>query len=280
MSQHKVIYRILASIGMVSMFFLIACGDDGSSTGVQKGTVGSLFELGKCSSANSGERFFVESEDSYYECSNVCSGYTGRVVESLGSDMDGCYDWVSESADDNSGSKNLGAKSSSSVIDQTTHYSSGAESAYGNEEEAFLYKEFFVDIELTLFNQLTDNWENQNKHKGDYSDGDPWISFVIMTYSDDELKDSLETDVYKLDENIGKWTGSKHFKQNFSGGANKVSICPLVYEHNSVQSDVLKSSSYCYFINDAGNKVNTSIKQNDSYATDCELEWTVTVNYK
>ena len=256
-----------------------ACSDDGSSAG-DRDKVSSLYELGKCGSANSGERIFVESEDSYYACSEVCSGYTGRAAADNGSDANACYDWVSESSDGDSGSRSPGAKSSSSVIDQTTHYSSGAESAYGNEEEAFLYKEFFVDIELTLFNQVTDNWENQNKHKGDYSDGDPWISFVIKTYSDDELKDSLETDVYKLGEDIGKWTGSKHFKQNFSGGANKVYICPLVYEHNSVQSDVLKSSGYCYFINDAGNKVDVSIKQNDSHATDCDLEWTVTINYK
>ena len=266
----------------VSLLF-VACSDDGSSAGDQEGkrdNVSSLYELGKCSSANSGEKVFVEGEDSYYECMDVCSGYTARVAEGLGSDRDGCYDWVSESSDGDSESRTPGANSSSSVIDQTTHYSSGAESAYGNEEEAFLYKEFFVDIELTLFNQLTDNWENEKKHKDDYSDGDPWISFVIKTYSDDELKDSLETDVYKLDENIGKWTGSKHFKQNFSGGANKVYICPVVYEHNSVQKDVLKSSNYCYFINDAGNKVNTSIKQNDSESADCELEWTVTISYK
>ena len=299
MSLHKAICRTLTGVGMVSAFFLIACGDDGSSAGDtdgNRGAVGSLYELGKCSSANSGERIFVENENSYYECSNVCSG-NGRLGGMAGfdytaledpadapggneSDVSTCYDWVSESTNDNSGSKNPSAKSSSSVIDQTNYYSSATESNYGNEEEAFLYKEFFVEIDLTLFKQVSDNWENQNKNKGNYSDGDPRISFVIKTYSDDELKDSVKTDVFKLDDNVGKWTGHQFFTKNFSGGANSVYICPQVYEHNSVQSDVFKSSGYCYIVRDAGNKVNTPIKQNDSYATDCELEWTVTINYK
>ena len=296
MSLHKAICRTLTGVGMVSAFFLIACGDDGSSAGDtdgNRGAVGSLYELGKCSSANSGERFFVESENSYYECSNVCSGNSGgasgALIEALSadatpvgvdSDANTCYDWVCESTNDDSGSKNPSAKSSSSVIDQTNYYSSATESDYGNEEEAFLYKEFFVEIDLTLFKQVSDNWENQNKNKGNYSDGDPRISFVIKTYSDDELKDSVKTDVFKLDDNVGKWTGHQFFTKNFSGGANSVYICPQVYEHNSVQSDVFKSSGYCYIIRDAGNKVNTPVKQNDSYATDCELEWTVTINYK
>ena len=276
--------RIIKYTAILSIPLLFAaCSDDSSSAGDQedkRDNVSSLYELGTCGSANNGERIFVESEDAYYVCSNVCSGYSARVAADLGSDTEGCYDWMNESADNGRDSRDSDAKSSSSVIDQTTRYSSATESAYGNEEEAFLYKEFFVEIDLTLFKQVSDNWENQNKHKGDYSDGDPWISFVIKTYSDDELKDSLKTDVFKLDDDIGKWTGHQYFTKNFSGGANSVQICPQVYEHNSIQSDVFKSSGYCYIISDAGNKVNTPVKQNDGYATDCELEWTVTVNYK
>ena len=288
MSQHKAIYRILTGIGMVSALFLIACGDDGSSAVGSNGkrdVVGSLYELGKCGSANSGERVYVENKDAYYECTNVCSGYRGRVEADYGvggSEGSDCYDWVDETSG-NSGesgeSGDSGAKSSSSVIDQTTHYSSATESDYGNEEEAFLYKEFFVEIDLTLFKQVSDNWEEQNKHKGDYSDGDPRISFVIKNYADDELKDSVETDVFKLDNDVGKWTGHQYFTKNFSGGANSVYICPQVYEGNALK-DVFKSSGYCYIIRDAGNKVDIPIKQNDSEAEDYDLEWTVTINYK
>ena len=288
--------RTVKYITVLSIPLLFAaCGDDGSSAIDSKGkrdVVGSLYELGKCSSANSGERIFVESEDSYYECLNVCSRYAAWDNAGVGdpgvtpgggdSDMNACYDWVGKSTANDHGldSRSSDAKSSSSVIDQTTHYSSATESDYGNEEEAFLYKEFFVEIDLTLFKQVSDNWENQKKNKDNYSDGDPRISFVIKTYADGELKDSVKTEVFKLDDNVGKWTGHQYFTKNFSGGANSVYICPWVYEHNSVQSDVFKSSGYCYIIRDAGNKVNTPIKQNDSYGTDCELEWTVTINYK
>lgn len=291
MSQHKAIYRILTGIGMVSALFFAACGDDGSSAG-ERDSVSSIYDLGSCSQKNSGERVYVENKNEYFVCSDVCAcegglgcfDYLGHVdpgIQPGGSGYDACYDWIDETkkiSGEYSSNSNNG--SGSSVIDQTNYYSSATESNYGNEEEAFLYKEFFVEIDLTLFKQVSDNWENQNKNKGNYSDGDPRISFVIKTYSDDELKDSVKTDVFKLDDNVGKWTGHQFFTKNFSGGANSVYICPQVYEHNSVQSDVFKSSGYCYIIRDAGNKVNTPVKQNDSYATDCELEWTVTINYK
>ena len=131
---------------------------------------------------------------------------------------------------------------------------------------------------MTWFKQLTDNWEKQKKHEGDYSDGDPSISFVIKTYSDYNRKDSVRTDIFKL-EDAGTWSGHEYFTKKFSGGANEIYICPLVFERNKIELNVDHSSYYCYIIRDAGKNVNKPIKQTDYEATDFQLEWTVTISY-
>ncbi len=139
--------RTVKYITILSIPLLFAaCDDDGSSaidSNGKRDVVGSLYELGKCSSVNSGERIFVESEGSYYECLNVCSRYAAWDNAGVGdpgvtpgggdSDMNACYDWVGKSTANERDSRSSNAKSSSSVIDQTTHYSSAAEAAYENE---------------------------------------------------------------------------------------------------------------------------------------------------
>jgi hypothetical protein len=159
-------------------------------------------------------------------------------------------------------------------------YSSSSENAtsYDDEAKSYLYKDYTVEIDLTWFKQLTDNWEKQKKHEGDYSDGDPSISFVIKTYSDYTRKDSVKTDVFKL-EDAGTWSGHEYFTKKFSGGANEIYICPMVFERNVIELNVDHSSYYCYIIRDAGKNVNTPIKQSDTEATDFELEWTVRISY-
>jgi hypothetical protein len=131
---------------------------------------------------------------------------------------------------------------------------------------------------LTWFKQLTDNWEKQNKHKGDYSDGDPGISFVIKTYADYSLKDSVKTEMFKL-EDVGTWTGHQYFTKEFSGGADEIYICPMVVERNMIELNVDHTSYYCYIIEDAGKNVNKPIDQSDYMASDFELEWTVRISY-
>lgn len=151
-------------------------------------------------------------------------------------------------------------------------------SAYDDDAAAFLYRAFSVEIDLTWFKQLTDNWEKQNKHKGDYSDGDPGISFVIKTYADYSLKDSVKTDVFKL-EDAGTWSGHEYFTKEFSGGVNEVYICPMVFERNKIELNVDHSSYYCYIIEDAGKSVNKPVEQSDYMASDFDLEWTVRISY-
>ena len=131
---------------------------------------------------------------------------------------------------------------------------------------------------VTWFKQLTDNWEKQNKHKGDYSDGDPGISFVIKTYADYSLKDSVKTEMFKL-EDVGTWTGHQYFTKEFSGGADEIYICPRVVERNMIELNVDHTSYYCYIIEDAGKNVNKPIDQSDYMASDFELEWTVRISY-
>lgn len=159
-------------------------------------------------------------------------------------------------------------------------YSSSSENAtsYDDEAKSYLYKDYTVEIDLTWFKQLTDNWEKQKKHEGDYSDGDPSISFVIKTYSDYTRKDSVKTDVFKL-EDAGTWSGHEYFTKKFSGGANEIYICPMVFERNVIELNVDHSSYYCYIIRDAGKNINKAIKQSDTEATDFELEWTVRISY-
>ena len=151
-------------------------------------------------------------------------------------------------------------------------------SAYDDDAAAFLYRAFSVEIDLTWFKQLTDNWEKQNKHKGDYSDGDPGISFVIKTYADYSLKDSVKTEMFKL-EDVGTWTGHQYFTKEFSGGADEIYICPMVVERNMIELNVDHTSYYCYIIEDAGKNVNKPIDQSDYMASDFELEWTVRISY-
>ena len=170
--------------------------------------------------------------------------------------------------------------SSTSTSDRLVYCSSSTESNYKDETETFLYKGFSVEVDLTLFKQVTDNWEKMNSHKGDYNDGDPAIAFYIKTFSDDTLVDSVKTDVFKPGEDLGKWVGHQYFTKSFSGGVNKIHVCPEVYERNVFEPNVFHSSGYCYVIHDAGDKVGTPITQNDSYATDCELEWTVNISYQ
>ncbi len=160
------------------------------------------------------------------------------------------------------------------------HYSSSAknETIYDDDVSTFLYRAYSVEIDLTWFRQLTDNWEKQKKHEGDYSDGDPSISFVIKTYADYTLKDSVKTEVFKL-EDAGTWSGHKYFTKDFSGGVNEIDICPKVFERNLIESNVDHSSYYCYIIRDAGKNVNIPIMQSDNMATDFELEWTVRISY-
>jgi hypothetical protein len=101
---------------------------------------------------------------------------------------------------------------------------------------------------------------------------------VIKTYSDYTRKDSVKTDVFKL-EDAGTWSGHEYFTKKFSGGANEIYICPMVFERNVIELNVDHSSYYCYIIRDAGKNVNTPIKQSDTEATDFELEWTVRISY-
>ena len=176
--------------------------------------------------------------------------------------------------------------SSSTGYDYGNYYSSSnryssstiSGTTYDDEAQSYLYKDYTVEIDLTWFRQLTDNWEKQKKHEGDYSDGDPSISFVIKTYSDYNRKDSVRTDVFKL-EDAGTWSGHEYFTKKFSGGANEIYICPLVFERNKIELNVDHSSYYCYIIRDAGKNVNKPIYQSDTEATDFELEWTVRISY-
>lgn len=262
---------ILNSLVMVcsiaSIIVLSSCGDDSSSSptnytsedasssSAKKTSVNTIYELGTCSYSNEDERIYVSGEMEYYICT-----YEG-----------GTYNWEKDVPRQ---------ESSSSAINQTIGTPDNPESKYDNESSAFLYKAFSLEIDLTLFKQLSDNWEEYKSHKGNYSEGDPSISFIVKTYSDDELVDSVKTDTFKLDEDVGKWTGHQYFMLVFSGGVNEIDICPKVIERNAVESNVTHSLGYCYVIQDAGDKVNTPIMQNDGYATDYQLEWTTTISYK
>ena len=171
--------------------------------------------------------------------------------------------------------------SSSSYKSSSSSYKSSSsknETDYDDDVASFLYRDFSVEIDLTWFKQLTDNWEKQNKHKGDYSDGDPGISFVIKTYADYSLKDSVKTEMFKL-EDVGTWSGHEYFTKEFSGGANEVYICPMVVERNIIELNVDHSSYYCYIIKDAGKNVNKPVDQSDYMASDFQLEWTVQISY-
>ena len=252
-----------ASILVLS--FIAACGNDSSSStnaetsyeesssSAERTSVKTVYELGECSSKNKNETLYVSEEGEDYTCSN----------------KNGKYTWASAVK-----------SSSSSAIDQTVYYSSSMETEYKDEKESFLYKEFTVEIDLTLFKQVSDNWEEYNSHKGNYSDGDPGVKFQIKTYADDKLVDSVQTDVFKIGKDVGKWTGHQYFTKVFSGGVNKIYICPIVFERNVIEANVIHSSGYSYIIHDAGNKIDTPIMQNDSEAEDCDLEWTVTISYK
>ena len=269
---------LVGVFALVGMSLLSACGDDSaspvvpqvsekesssskikSSSSEKRTSVESMFELGACKNSNISERIFVSEEVDYYK--------------------NGDYTWVKPN---NVKSSNSVAKvSSSSVLDEKIYYSSSSvRSEYNAERETFLYKEFFVEIDLTLFKQVSDNWEKQNSHKENYTDGDPRISFVIKTYSDDSLIDSVKTNVFNPGDNVGKWTGHEYFTKKFSGGVNVIYVCPVVYEYNVIESNVLHSSNYCYIIHDAGDKVDVPILQSDSKATDLKLEWAVTISYK
>lgn len=167
--------------------------------------------------------------------------------------------------------------SSSSVYRSSSSSKTGSD--YDDDDVAsFLYRDFSVEIDLTWFKQLTDNWEKQNSHKGDYSDGDPGISFVIKTYADYSLKDSVKTDMFKL-EDVGTWSGHEYFTKEFSGGVNEIYICPMVVERNIIELNVDHSSYYCYIIEDAGKNVNKPVEQSDYMASDFDLEWTVRISY-
>ena len=169
-----------------------------------------------------------------------------------------------------------------SYVSSSSRYSSSSivESNYQAEENTYLYKDFSLEIDLTWFKQLTDNWEEQKKHIGDYSDGDPAISFGIKTYADDKLKDSVKTKVFKPGEDLGRWSGHEYFTLDLSSGVNEIYICPFVSERNMIELNVSHSSDYCYIISNAGSQVNKRISQNDYMATDFELEWTVYIQYK
>lgn len=260
---------LVGVFALTSLFSLAACGDDSSSTSPERTSVKTVYELGECSSKNKNETLYVSEEGEDYTCSN----------------KNGKYTWVSESEEDDddrnySSEKSSVKSSSSSVIDQTVYYSSAMETEYKDEKESYLYKEFSVEIDLTLFKQVSDNWEEYKSHKGNYSDGDPGVKFQIITYADEKMVDSVQTEMFKIGEDVGKWTGHHYFTHVFSGGVNQIYICPGVFERNVVESNVLHSSSNCYIIHDAGEKIGTPIMQNDSEATDCELEWTVTLSYK
>ena len=263
-----------ASILVLS--FIAACSNDSSSStnaetsyeesssSAERTSVKTVYELGECSSKNKNETLYVSEEGEDYTCSNKNGNYT----------------WVSAVKSSSSSVIDQTVYSSSSVIDQTVYYSSSMETEYKDEKESFLYKEFTVEIDLTLFKQVSDNWEEYNSHKGNYSDGDPGVKFQIKTYADDKLVDSVQTDVFKIGEDVGKWTGHQYFTKVFSGGVNKIYICPIVFERNVIEANVIHSSGYSYIIHDAGNKIDTPIMQNDSEAEDCDLEWTVTISYK
>ena len=152
-------------------------------------------------------------------------------------------------------------------------------SAYDDDVETFLYRDYSVEIDLTRFKQLSDNWDNYNKNQGVYSDADPSISFLIKTYADGNLKDSVITKAVDLGEDIGLWSGHEYFEKSFNAGANEIYICPIVKQKNFWRANVDHSSLFCYIISDAGKNVNKFIDQSDYRATDYALEWTVRISY-
>lgn len=132
---------------------------------------------------------------------------------------------------------------------------------------------------MNYFEQVSDNWEAMNSHKGDYSDGDPLVYFIIITYADGETVDSVVTEKFKVGEDVGIWNGSNLYTNYMTGGANKISICPVVYERNVIELNVNHSSMYCYFIDNPSSKMNQWISQSDYRASDYKLEWKVKLYY-
>ena len=236
----------MGSLALVASMFLTACGDESPFSKAEEDLdeiryrANDDYEYSEADKCRDGE--------SSHSDSWCCNNYGYRCV----------YDLSSSSSRQSSSSRNG--------------------SAYDDDASSFLYRAFSVEIDLTWFKQLTDNWEKQNKHKGDYSDGDPGISFVIKTYADYSLKDSVKTEMFKL-EDVGTWTGHQYYTKEFSGGANEIYICPMVVERNMIELNVDHTSYYCYIIEDAGKNVNKPIDQSDYMASDFELEWTVRISY-
>lgn len=175
--------------------------------------------------------------------------------------------------DYNSKENNSTTNSSKSQSDSysQSNYNSGANST--------LNSNFSILIDLTKFKQLSANWEEEQSNKNNYSDGDPSISFVIRTYTNNILKDSVRTNAIRLNDNIGSWSGHENLSKKLNGGIDQISICPIVYERNLILSDVWKSSGKCYDINNVGKKVNTIIPQSDTWAKNYELKWDITIKY-
>lgn len=272
--------KILAShiLLLASLPLLIACSDDNPFSNAEDDMEDIRHEA-------SNEFYDTEenrdSDDSY---DYVDEEYDCRYGISSRSDSWCCSNYGYQCYNTSSSSRKSSSSSAYNYeydyYSSSYRYSSSSENAtsYDDEAKSYLYKDYTVEIDLTWFKQLTDNWEKQKKHEGDYSDGDPSISFVIKTYSDYTRKDSVKTDVFKL-EDAGTWSGHEYFTKKFSGGANEIYICPMVFERNVIELNVDHSSYYCYIIRDAGKNVNTPIKQSDTEATDFELEWTVRISY-
>ena len=201
------------------------------------------------------------SQSLYSQCT---SNYNSTCCNSCYSDY-GYYncEYCTNSCYDNYGNYVCGISSSSSY-----YYSSSSEDV-----SIYTYKPSTITLMITYFEQTSSDWDIQ----GGYSDGDPRIHFIVKSYSDGILQDSVKTDVANLGDNVGTWSGKTYLSAPLSGGIDEVLVFPIVIDNELATDDY--SSGYGYYIHNVGQKIGESISQDDYLNDDCILKWNAIIDY-
>ena len=257
-----------------SIFFVAACGDSNPFEAVREDVQDErAYARNHYSSSSMSEADKCYNGTSYKSDSYCCSNYGYRCSyvssSSYMSESDKCY-YGKSSYSDSWCCTNYGYRCS--YVSSSSSYRYSSSSVKTEVTEAHTSKTKYMKLTLTYYEQTSSNWDFISAG-GTYSDGDPKVSFTVHFIASGGQATTKTTSDFISLQDKGSWSGTKSETLEVPIGTQNIKICPSVIDKDEFSSDN-KSSGYCYTKTNVGYlSNNVTVKQDDYYSTNYELEW-------
>ena len=224
------------------------------------------FIFAACSSENPFSRTEDSLDDEYKK--SIESKTEHREGDKSASDWDDYDDYIY--VDDDYGY----TRSSSSYRSSS---SSSTDEVVSSPKFDYLTNSKTMRLTLTHYKQIVCSLEGKSSQTGEYSDGDPRISFEILFIQSNGSKtkystrDDLGKNWFYYDD-LGEWDGERSFEVNVPALTDTIEVCPKVMDVEGFDDRV--SSTYCYYSYHVGLLgIRETVYQSDYMSEKCELEW-------